>query len=313
MMGLVLFLAALSPGQPYRLEYPPQHSGDVEARLEIVVPEEGAGPWRSRLLVTLSFTGPPGLEVQGPRLEDALAAWRVVRRWSSWGQEGQQVHWSLTLQLEQIKPGQVAPPGLVAEVRTGPEEPWREVSWLELLSEPRDVAPPDFTSPLPVSAWPDRLRWVSVGLACGLLVLLLVRAVRRRLLARQVQPPDIRALARLEVGALPPADRPAERFAHAEAVVRDYLDEQHGLKTRQQTTREIVARLDELPPEARDAFRELLDRGELVKFAAQAPTAEECDRAVELARLVIRACATATWPASEGGMAGEPGKTVPAG
>jgi hypothetical protein len=242
--------------------------------------------------------------VQGPRLEDALAGWRVVWRSSSWRQEEDRVHWSLTLWVDQVKPGYVPAPGLVAGVRTDPGQSWQEVAWTDLLNVERDVPPPDTLPLLPASAWPPRLRWLSLALACGLIVLLLVRAVRRRLGVRRALPPDARALARLEAPALPPA----ERFAHVEAVVRDYLDEQHGLKTRQQTAAEVLAGAAALPAEARQALRELLERGELVKFAGQAPSPVECDRAVELARQVIVTCAAAV-PAGKGAEEGEQGKS----
>jgi hypothetical protein len=312
MMGLVFLLAALAPGQPFGVDYPQQH-GEVHANLRVEVPEEGAAPGRGRLRLTLSFDGPEGLEVQGPRLEDALAGWRVARRASSWRQEEQRVHWWLSLHLEQVKPGQVPPPGVVAGVRTTADGPWERMAWLDLLGETRDVAEPAWLPPLPASVWPARLRLAGVALACALALLLVVRLVQRRLVPRRVLSPEARALARLEPPDLPPVDRLPERFAHAEGVVRDYLDEQRGLKTRQQTAREVLTVLGELPAEAQDALRELFERGELVKFAGQAPSSEECDRAVELARQVIRACAGATGLAREAVTAAEPGKDAAAG
>jgi hypothetical protein len=312
MSGLVFLLAALTPGQSFAVDYPQEH-GDVHALLRVEVPEEGAVPGRSRLLLTLTFTGPAGLEVQGPTLEDALAGWRVTRRASSWRQDGQGVHWSLSLHLEQVKPGQVPPPGVVVRIRTAPAATWERLAWLDLLSEPRDVRPPDYLPPLPAPVWPARLRLAGVSLVCALAVLLAVRALQRRLRPRRIVTPAARALARLEPPNLPPSDRLAERFAHVEAVVRDYLDEQRGLKTRQQTTREVLSVLGELPADAQDALRELFERGELVKFAGQAPSAEECDRAVEQARQVVRACAVATVPGREAVPATEPGKDASAG
>ena len=301
MTALVLLLAVLT-GQPDSIDEPAQWRGDVEARLHVVVPEEGPGPGLARLRVTLTFIGPEGLDVQGPRLEDALAAWRVVRQASSWRRQEDRVHWCLTLQIDQVKPGQVPTPSVVAAVRTSPDRPWQEVAWNDLLNEARDVAPPAMLPPLPVSPWPDRLRWLCLALVCALLLLGLARAVRRRLVVRRPPSAHARALARLEPSALPSPDRPRERFAHAEAVVRDYLDEQRGLKTRQQTTAEVLAVSGELPVEARLALRELLERGELVKFAGLAPSPLECDQAIELARHVVRACAAAR---SMGEAAGE--------
>jgi hypothetical protein len=249
--------------------------------------------------MTLTFDGPAGFEVQQPRLEDAVAGWRVVGQTSKRRRALSRTHWSIALRLEQVKPGVVPPPGVVIGVRDGPEATWQTVEWMQPLHEARDVSPPDTLPHLPASTWPGYLRWAALVLAGALVVLLLIRAVRRRLAARVNQPAHVRALAKLEPDALPPLDRPAERFAHAERVVRDYLDEHAGLKTRQQTTTQVLADCASLPTLAREALKELLEHGELVKFAGQVPTPAECDRAVGLAREVIQACAAAPVPVEE--------------
>ena len=310
MNAAVLLLAALSAGQPDAVDFPPQKRGDVTVELRITVPEEGAAPGQARLRLTLTFSGPETLEVQGPRLEDALAAWHVVRRASSWRKVGAGVAWSLSLQLEQIKPGQVPPPGVVVGVRASAAAAWQEVAWMEVLNDSRDVAPPDMLQPLPASPWPRRLLWTALALLGGLALVVLILWLRRRPRVALILSAADRALARLQPGALPPGDRPAERFAQAEGVVRDYLDEQFGLKTRQQTTREVLAAAAELPAEAHAALQELLARGEMVKFAGQAPSAQECERAVELARVVIAVCSAVTGSSGEAAPDAEPGKTV---
>ncbi len=303
MTTLLPLLAALAASQPLRVDLAPQRRDDIEATLSVVVPEEGPGPARARLLLTLTVTGHSGLEVEGPRLEDALAGWRIGGGASSWREEDGRVVWAQTLRLEQVKPGNVPPPGVVVRVRDSPGAGWQELAWMDLLHEPRDVPPPAELPPLPASPWPRRLRYLALALVCGLALVLGARAIRRRLSARRPEPAHLRALARLEPAALPPADRPAERFAWVDRVVRDYLDEQLGLKTRQQTRAEVLAACEPLPPAARQALRELLERGELVKFAGQAPPPAEWEGIVEQAREVIRACA-APLPVGEGEAAG---------
>jgi hypothetical protein len=310
MTALLCLLAAVAGGRAEIADLPPRRAGDVEAHLRIDVPEEGIAPGQARLRYTLTFAGPEGLQMQPPRLEHAYAGWRIAARASSWRRDGDGAHCTLTLHLEQFKPGDIPPPGVVVPVRAGQDTAWQEVAWMRPLREPRDVAPPDTLPPLPRSAWPARLRWAAVVLACLLLAALLGRAVQRRRRRRAAQPAHVVALARLEEAALPPADRPAERFGHAETVVREYLDARLGLKTLQQTTREVLAACRDLPAEARAALEELLRRGELVKFAGQVPTLQECATAVDLARRVIGACAAAPVPVAEAAPAGEQGKAA---
>ncbi len=300
MSTVVLLLAALA-GEPSGADLEVRRAGDIEARLVVEVPEEGIAPGRARIQLELTFEGPEGLEVQPPRLEDADAGWRLAGQTSAWRQEKGHVTWSITLRLEQVKPGVVPLPGVVVGVRDNPGTAWQTVSWMQPLHEAREVPPPDTLPPLPPSPWPGRLRWLGLALAGVLALALLARAIRRRLRARAVQPAHVRALARLEAAELPPPDRAAERFAHVERVVRDYLDERFGLRARQQTTVQVLAGAGSVPAEAREALKELLEHGELVKFAGQVPTREECDRAIELARRVIQAGVAATVPVEETG------------
>ena len=84
-------------------------------------PEQGPGPGRARARLTLEVTGPAGLAVEFPRLEDALAGWRVQWAASSWSQLDGRVLWVQTLDLVQVKPGVVPLPGVSLRIRAGPD------------------------------------------------------------------------------------------------------------------------------------------------------------------------------------------------
>ena len=94
-------------------------AGGVEARLSLDVPDEGVGPGLARVRIEVVVSGPVGMRVEGPRLEDALAAWGVVQRSTKEGEAGGKSVTTLSLTLEQVKPGVVALPGVVLRVRRG--------------------------------------------------------------------------------------------------------------------------------------------------------------------------------------------------
>src|SRR5262249_41553858 len=146
-------------------DLPVKRAGDVEARLHIGLPDEDATQGRPRVWLILTFDGPTTLDVQQPRLEDAVAGWRVARQTSAWRMEKSRVRWSWLLRLEQVKDGQVPLPGVVVGVRDGPEASWQTVSWMQPLHESADVRPHDPLAPLPPSRWPERLRWIGLSVA----------------------------------------------------------------------------------------------------------------------------------------------------
>lgn len=251
--------------------------GDVEARVRVLVPDEGAGVGLARVRVLATVSGPAGLAVEGPRLEDGLAAWRATRRASSWREEGGRCVVGLSLTLEQVKPGVVPLPGLVLSVREGEASGWHELSWPDLLREPRDGPDVDRLPPLPPSPWPRRLALAALATAVALACLLAARRATRRV--PRAETPEARARALLGEANVTPA--------RAELIVRDYLDQRFGLATRRMTARETVAACAGLPEAARLAFAELTQMAELVKYAGVVAGAEERARAIGLALRVV--------------------------
>jgi hypothetical protein len=298
---LPLLLLAGAPPAP-GVELPARAGGGVTARLWVSVPEQGPAPGRGRARLTLSVEGPPALQVDGPRLEDALAGWRVAWRASSWAADGH-ARLEITLGLVQVKPGVVPLPGVHLRVRAGPEGDWHDLSWPELLGEPRDVPPPVELPPLPPSPWPRLLGTLALLLAGAVAAPLLARAWRRwRAGPGRPAPAWQRALARLAE---------AREMAQLTGVVRGFLEEQAGLPATRLTTGELFAGLEGrgAPPVALAGLRELFALGDLEKFAGQPAGPEQVEAARAQARGVIEALVG--WP----GQAGEgerPGKSDPA-
>jgi hypothetical protein len=291
-LGLAL-AGADGPGYTY----PPREARGVAVTLTVRVADAAAGPARARATVSLRVTGPAALEVEGPRLEDALAAWKVAQGGSSWAEDGGRASVEETLLLEQVKPGAVPLPGLTLRARAGPGSAWEEFSWPELLMEAREPPGPIPLPPGPPSPWPRRLAWLA-GAAALLAALLLLGYAGRRLAAAWRTPatPARRALARL---ADAPAD-PAAALTHTDRVLRGYLEERFGAAAPRQTPRELLyalAQAGALSAAQQVLLAGLLAQGDLLKFA-QAPSPEAVGRLQEQARAFIRATAAAgeAWP-----------------
>jgi hypothetical protein len=275
-----------------------QRHGDVVARLAVRVAEQPASPGRGQARYTLTVEGPPTLQLEAPRLEDAFAAWRVGRESSSWAQDGgARVEWSLA--LVQTKPGVVPLPGVRLRVRGGPAEEWKDASWPDPLHVTREVASVVEVEPAPPSPWPAVLQAASVTLAVVLAGLLLTRALRRR---RDKSAP-----------ALTPAARVEARLAGSDDIVtiteavRDFLDEHLGLSAARMTTAEVLAALAArgAKVERLDRLRRLFEQGDLVKFAGLPSAPAEVTQARALALDAVRDLAT--WPVGEMGASGEAG------
>ncbi len=297
MLHVALLVAISSPRAG--VELPTLTRGDLTARATVRVADEGAGPGRARATFTVTVEGPPTLQVEGPQLEDALAAWRVAWEASSWSADGTAT-WEISLGLTQVKPGAAPLPGVRLRARARPGEDWQDVSWLEPLHEPRDVAPLVELPPLPPSPWPRRL--AMIGSSAILLAALGLGAWwwRREGGTRAApEPAWRRALARLGDGA---------GVEEVTAVLREFLQEQGRLPASRLTTAELVARLEgrgDVPAGALAEVRELLHLGDLVKFAGHAPAEAERAEAVRRARALLECLAT--WTAGEKGAVGEAG------
>jgi hypothetical protein len=263
---MLLLAAPLQEGEG-GYSFPAEHRGEMTAELSVRIPEQGPAPGLARAQLTLRVTGPPSSEVDGPRLEDALAGWRVQWAASSWSEHDGWALWVQTLDLVQVKPGVVPLPGVSLRLRAGAAETWEEVSWPELLQEPRPAPTIEAQPPLPPSPWPRRLGFAayllggSVGLALLVRALLRLRAAQKRPLSAHD-----RALARLDQT---PAD-PAAAAAHMDGLLRDYVSERFAVPAGRMTKTELIATLQEnpdLPAAQREELADVLAWCELGKFA----------------------------------------------
>lgn len=297
MSVLVLALFVAAPADRW-LELPPVMHGAITARLALQVAGQGPAPGRARVRFRLRVQGPRGLQVDGPQLEDALAAWRTTWQASSWAEDEPTV-WEMTWQLDQGKAGAVPLPGVHVRVRTSDAAAWQEASWPEPLREPRDVAPAIPVPPAPQSPWPRRLRMAAVAVACALAAILLARRLHRWLRARR-HPPSAaeRTLAAIDAimqayarpsGSGPPDIRHVTALTDLAAITRDYLAQAISLPVGRRTTRELLTALaaSAIDSSAIDAATALLTTADLVKFAGTAVDAATVTTAAEQARRTI--------------------------
>ena len=117
-----------------------REAGPIRLRLAVDVPAQGAGPGLAAVRLALQATGPATMQIDGPRLEDAVAQWTVRRAWSAWSPR--------TPVLERRPgPGQAPAwrglPGVAVRVRQAPGEEWQELAWYRPLGETLGVAPPE--------------------------------------------------------------------------------------------------------------------------------------------------------------------------
>lgn len=180
-----------------------KEAGPARVSLSVSIPSKGVGPGLALARLEMVFDG--ATDIAPPRLEDALAAWRIARAASSFA-EGRTT-WSA--ELEQVKPGAVGLPGVNVRLRAG--DAWHDLEWHDLLGQTLGPAPPQ---PLPdPPAWPW---WPWLLLATPLLLLL-----RRRRPVPQVSPRE-RFLATFDSL----TGTPAQRIDGLVTAVRRYIQEE---------------------------------------------------------------------------------------
>lgn len=269
-----------------------QRRGDLVARLSVRIPDEGAGPERGCAWYTLTCTGPLTMQLAPPQLEDALAGWRIARQASSWSSDKQAAHQTLSLMLVQVKSGRLALPGIRVRLRSNPRADWQEVFWPDPLHEARGVLPVEELPALPLSPWPARGRFLALGVASLLLVVLLVRKMERlRVWSGRGEPRWQRALRRVDESRDPGA---------ISDIVRSFVEEQSGLPVSRQITSEWLARLREQPGLSEDLLARLeqfFGKGDLIKFAGQTLSESEQAEFVREARELVHLLAT--WSGGE--------------
>jgi hypothetical protein len=92
--------------------------------------------------------------------------------------------------------------------------------------------------------------------------------------------------------ALEPADlAPVELHERLSELVRSYLVKRWHLPALHETTAELLARHgQEVPLQARELLADFLQRCDLAKFAPVAPTTQQCQDVLALARCLLIAC-----------------------
>jgi hypothetical protein len=288
LLSVVLLILAASPGKAQgAYTYPPEQRGAVGAVLEVRMAQRGPAVGQAAATYTIQLSGPANLEVMPVRLGDAAGAWKTAAEASSWSDQNGRVSQTLTVLLHQVKPGTAPLPDVRLRFREGPEAPWEEVEWLDVLRQLRDVPGPSRPAePASRSTW-----WIA-GLAGGVAALVLGLLLRRRRAGSSPVPAESQALAevdRLEATALPPAGTAAAFHTQLSEIIRRYLATRFGLKALEQTTAEfLTAACKEPALESQAALlAEFCQRCDLAKFAAADLSAAECCRSAALARTLV--------------------------
>jgi hypothetical protein len=286
---LIAFLVAIfvAGRAPADFTFPPQRRGASEAVLRVRVAAHTEAPGLGAAAYAVVVRGPADLEVAPPQLGDAAGMWKEDWRASSWEQTDSGVTVTIWVPLRQVKPGPAALPDLRLRWREGPEAPWQEVQWLDVLRQPRDVSGPALPPPAP-AFW----KWAVAGVVVALALLAALVLGRRRPPALPPAPPEVRALReidRLERTALPPAESADAFHTRLSEVVRRYLAERFGLKALAQTTAEFLAAARKVPQlgEREALLREFCECCDLAKFARAGLSAEDCRRSAALARTLV--------------------------
>jgi hypothetical protein len=263
--------------------------------------ESSRTPGHAELTLTLEVEGPPLLEVEAPRLEEAGGDWEDDRTtWASLN-DGR-LTWTQVLRLQQTKPGRVAPPGLTVRFRERPGAPTQDAKWPRILRDPRDGLDLDrsgrATSPAPLPWW----LYALLGAGGAMLLLLPAALILRR--SRRPPPapetPDQRALAELDRAAADDSERFHTQVAD---VLRRYLTERFELKALQQTTAEFVESLrsvSQLSAEQQAVLRDVLERCDQARFARVVTLPEECHALAERVRAFVHETAAPTGRPADG-------------
>ncbi len=255
--------------------FPSQKRGNIEARLAVRVEDPAEDATTPVVRLTLTVDGPEGIEVIS-RLDDPTAAWQPATA-SSWLLDGDRVTWQTTYHLRQTKPGFVPVPAVKALMRASPGAPWQEMTWVDILKEPREGPEPTPAEPLPAA--PPK-PFVLAGAALTLIAIFAIIArLRRKPKPATRLPADRKALEEFERLTRSLALAPgADGGFHQELaeVLRRYLAERFSIAAPQQTTAEVlVAMVGRLTPEQGDALRDLLAHCDRARFTNSPGNKEE--------------------------------------
>jgi len=243
-LGLLLLFADV--------ELDPRSHQGMTGVLHIELPREPEGVGLAAVWLHLTVTGSPTAQLDGPRLEDPLDAWRERLRLSSWTAEGTIVR---SVYLVQRKPGPAPLPDVVLRVRTDPDAPWHEWAWYEPLAASKPVAPVELSSTPPLNAW---VVW-PWGVAAAFLAACVAVWWWRR---RQRKPSEH----------LSPEQRFLQHLNQADdkeiaILLRNYLNESFSLSCQHLTVHELQHLLADWPVDLRSELTQLLEQAEQARYS----------------------------------------------
>lgn len=260
-------------------------------------------------LVTYSVDVPlaAGEAIAGPGPEASFGVWEV-RGYSVQPSVGKA---TLTYTLAAFQTGKLQVPsitisiagsdGKIRQVRTSAVS----VTVASVLDE-KDEQPADIVGPLALRESPTTVALrllLAALLAFGLGVAgwLLWKHRRRRIAERDRcgDTPDaiaLRALAALRAARLPDSGQVKHHYSELSEIVRTYVAARWGLRTLEETTRRIVAQMQNHPACAEYApiVEDLLSEADLVKFAKARPQPAACWSALDAAERFVRITAQRT-------------------
>jgi len=222
--------------------------------------------------VTLSLEGPAPLRVEVPKAlltADADSAWRIRPDGapSVTALPNNRERWEQRLRLDPYVEGaplvaSFAPVKANGESVTFPAVRVTVEKKVGANTAVLPVTPPEDPPAPPDAERANPLPWIAGAVALVCFVLAFV--VWKRSQKVPVVPPLERALADLAR---------VDSFEHISAVLRAFLERQHGVPALKFTTNEVLAAVAPLgwPQERADGLRELLDECDRAKFAGDVP------------------------------------------
>lgn len=219
--------------------------------------------------------------------------------------DGGQAFTRCTLTLARIDLGEASPP--IALVGIGPSgrvsftvsAPAVRAALVSDATRPaREIELAGLASPVPllVPTWRP-LGWAGGGLAVAIALAVVARRAFGRRRVRSSPAPTVApeeallaAVSALEAEELCPRGRGRELFFRLAAAVRGYVAARTGLPAEALATAELLDGIDAQPAPAlaREPLADLLAMAEPICFAGVAPSADECARALALARQLAR-------------------------
>jgi hypothetical protein len=281
-----------------------QKLGDLEARLNLETPGEASSAGEhvevrlSGEILRLAITGPADLEVTVPKQLLQTKNWesaRVRPDESTLLPDGRR-RWQGVFRLEPDRPGQASLQLAAVQARasgTTRAVQWPTISVMVTTSIQR-VSPTELIEDaplLPLEGWQESSlvvpAWIAaVSLAAGFGTIGYVRyRARHRLREEEPIPWLKRRLVQLRTRNVGTPRESVRFYSDLADLLRQYIERRYALPAPTRTTREFLGELQEntaLDEQQRALLDRFLRQCDLVKFANEAPSAADCNAAIEL-------------------------------